>query len=502
MKSLTLIGLLLPSVVLAQPQYWITVDKDSLPELKAVGASLSPLHNALHASGATLAQLDESQVNELSRLMHEEHQRCGGYIVHASYVNALAAAQAPISISSFDAPPIGQDDLVNDLLPNLDKSRILSMITTLSNFTNRYYTTSHGVNASDWIRDDWTSITSGLSFASVSQYNHSGWAQDSVIAELRGSEFPDEVIVIGGHLDSTVGFTSENTVAPGADDDASGIATLTEVMRVIANAGHQPKRTIRFMGYAAEEVGLRGSGDIASNYKNSNVNVVGVLQLDMTNYNGSAEDIVFMTDYTDASQNAYLQGLLDHYLPSINYSTDRCGYGCSDHASWHNNNFPASMPFEARMSQYNRNIHTRNDTLANMDTSGNHALNFAKLALTYALELANPSGDTPPPPPPGVPELDNGVPKTGLSGERGGEDFYRINVPANRQVTISTSGGSGDADLYVYFGSKPTDANWECRPYRWGNSESCSVTASSDGYWYIRLKAYQAYSGVTLSASY
>ena len=53
--------------------------------------------------------------------------------------------------------------------------------------------------------------------------------------------------------------------APGADDDASGIATLTEVIRVALANGWKPKRTVKFMGYAAEEVGLRGSNAIAQN---------------------------------------------------------------------------------------------------------------------------------------------------------------------------------------------------------------------------------------------
>ena len=55
-----------------------------------------------------------------------------------------------------------------------------------------------------------------------------------------------------------------------------------------------------FMAYAAEEVGLRGSQDIANTYRSQGKNVVSVLQLDMTNHKGSAQDIVFITDYTDS----------------------------------------------------------------------------------------------------------------------------------------------------------------------------------------------------------
>ena len=68
----------------------------------------------------------------------------------------------------------------------------------------------------------------------------------------------NEVIVIGGHIDS-ISLARASGTAPGADDDASGIATITEVARVLLQADYRPARTLVFMGYAAEEVGLRGS---------------------------------------------------------------------------------------------------------------------------------------------------------------------------------------------------------------------------------------------------
>ncbi|MEE7566550.1 peptidase S8, partial [Xanthomonas sp. Kuri4-3] len=63
-------------------------------------------------------------------------------------------------------------------------------------------------------------------------------------------------------------------------------------------------------------------------------------------------------------------------------------------------------------------------------------------------------------------------------------------------------GGSGDADLYVRAGSAPTDAAYACRPYLSGNAETCTLNAPAAGTYYIRVKAYSSFSGVTLSASY
>ncbi|WP_245228088.1 PPC domain-containing protein [Xanthomonas bromi] len=68
-------------------------------------------------------------------------------------------------------------------------------------------------------------------------------------------------------------------------------------------------------------------------------------------------------------------------------------------------------------------------------------------------------------------------------------------------LTVTTSGGSGDADLYVRAGSVPTDGAYNCRPYLDGNTETCSF-ASPSGTYYVRIKAYSTFSGVTLTASY
>ncbi|MCC8469901.1 S8 family peptidase [Xanthomonas phaseoli] len=98
--------------------------------------------------------------------------------------------------------------------------------------------------------------------------------------------------------------------------------------------------------------------------------------------------------------------------------------------------------------------------------------------------------------------LTNGTPVTGLGAATGAELNYTITVPAGSgTLTVATSGGSGDADLYVRAGSAPTDTVYACRPYLDGNAETCSITSPS-GTYYVRIKAYSTFSGVTLTASY
>ncbi|UXI67932.1 PKD domain-containing protein [Tahibacter amnicola] len=99
--------------------------------------------------------------------------------------------------------------------------------------------------------------------------------------------------------------------------------------------------------------------------------------------------------------------------------------------------------------------------------------------------------------------LQNGVPVTGLSAATAGTVLYTMNVPAGASnLVISTSGGTGDADLYVRFGAAPTTSTYDCRPYRTGNAETCTFATPSAGTYHIMLRGYQAFSGVTLSGSY
>jgi len=102
-----------------------------------------------------------------------------------------------------------------------------------------------------------------------------------------------------------------------------------------------------------------------------------------------------------------------------------------------------------------------------------------------------------------VTELDNGVPVTGISGATGSEKFYKIIVPPGQDfLDIEISGGTGDCDLHVKKGSKPTPTSWDYRPYLMGNDELVEISNPAPATWYIMLRAYSAYSGVTLVATY
>ncbi|MCX4050175.1 M4 family metallopeptidase [Aeromonas caviae] len=99
--------------------------------------------------------------------------------------------------------------------------------------------------------------------------------------------------------------------------------------------------------------------------------------------------------------------------------------------------------------------------------------------------------------------LQNGVPVSNLTAAKGGKLNFTVEVPAGRsQLVVTSSGGSGDADLYVKFGSAPTASSYDCRPYKSGNAETCTLNAPKAGTWHVQLSGFSAFSGVTLKASY
>jgi hypothetical protein len=98
-------------------------------------------------------------------------------------------------------------------------------------------------------------------------------AGHNIIAEIKGSVFPDEIITVGGHLDSW-------DVNEGAHDDGAGVVHTIEVMRAMLAVGYKPQRTIRFVLFANEENGLKGGMAYAAAAKEKNEKHIFALESD------------------------------------------------------------------------------------------------------------------------------------------------------------------------------------------------------------------------------
>lgn len=354
-------------------------------------------------SGRTVAKLARSLEDVIIQTMHEEHHRCGGFTLHPSLADARDELNNPFYEQSYLnrrlALPteLDQQEIVVPMLANVDRENIITTIRLLEDKGTRYYQSDTGRDAALELKTQWQQYGAGRDDFSVTTYIHS-WKQPSVIASIVGAELPDEIVVVGGHLDSINGTDPNN--APGADDNGSGIAVASEVLRVILDSGFRPKRTLQFIAYAAEEVGLRGSQGIAEQYRDDSKNVVAALQFDMTGFSGSPADMYFVTDYVSTDLTNFLKRLIGKYNQEgehkISFGETVCGYACSDHASWTRTGVPAAFPFETRFDDYNKAIHSPNDLLTKIDQTGHKQVRFAKLGIEFMVEIAKSSDATQP----------------------------------------------------------------------------------------------------------
>jgi len=129
-----------------------------------------------------------------------------------------------------------------------------------------------GLRDADWLSDQ---LQKGKLKVSLKTYGHflDSANGHNVIGELTGSEFPNEIITVGGHLDSW-----DN--CEGAHDDGAGCVQTIEILRVFKAIGYKPKRTIRFVLFANEENGLRGGTKYADEAKAKNEKHIFALESD------------------------------------------------------------------------------------------------------------------------------------------------------------------------------------------------------------------------------
>ncbi|ATB42116.1 hypothetical protein CYFUS_007593 [Cystobacter fuscus] len=111
-----------------------------------------------------------------------------------------------------------------------------------------------------------------------------------------------------------------------------------------------------------------------------------------------------------------------------------------------------------------------------------------------------------PPPPPCTTQvaLSNGVAVTGISASEGvWSCIYTLAVPAgSTSLTFDLSGGTGDGDMYVKFGAEPSSTVYDCRPFKGGNTETCTIANPQAGTWYVKIFGYSDASGMSLKGTY
>jgi len=184
-------------------------------------------------------------------------------------------------------------------------------------------------------------ISNSFTSSPVDAYN--------TVAEIRGSEKPDEVVILGGHLDSW-------DLGTGTTDNGTGTMSILEACRVLNAVGAKPRRTIRFIFFEGEEEGLLGSKAYHEAHKNEMGKVSAVLVMDIGT--GRLRGIALQgRDDVRSTLAAALAPLNDLGLQEINLRNQ----GGTDHLSFLPSGVPA-FAFIQDLVEYGKTHHSQSDT--------------------------------------------------------------------------------------------------------------------------------------------
>jgi carboxypeptidase Q len=181
---------------------------------------------------------------------------------------------------------------------------------------------------------------------------------NNVIAEIPGTEKPDEVVIVSGHFDSWDGPGSQ-----GALDNGNGSAVTMEAARILMASGAKPKRTIRFILWSGEEQGLFGSVGYVKNHAAEMDKISCVLVDDGgTNYWGGFIGLESQKPMFQSSIDTLVTAFPDMPMVFRSQATMPRGGG-SDHASFNAVGVPGFFTIETGVSDYNYVHHTQHDRL-------------------------------------------------------------------------------------------------------------------------------------------
>jgi aminopeptidase YwaD len=281
----------------------------------------------------------------------------------------------------------------------------------------------------------------------------------NVVAGLAGSEpsLQDEWVIVGAHYDH-LGLGDHNSLAPsevghihhGADDNASGSAGVLELARLAAKNRHEWKRSVLFMTFAGEELGLLGSSHFVNHSPIPLTNVTGMINMDMIGR--LSNDRLFVGGVgTSPSFKPWLEDFNQSVGLQLDYSDS--GYGASDHMSFNAKKIPVLFFFSGLHTDY----HKPSDTYDKINSNG--AVKVLSLVYLMADRMAAE--------PKRLEYTEVQQPKSSVAGSGGGYGPYFGSIPDFRDdlkgvlfadvqnSSPAAKAGLKQGDLLVEFDGKP-----------------------------------------------
>ncbi|HEX2694313.1 MAG TPA: M28 family peptidase, partial [Acidobacteriota bacterium] len=304
----------------------------------------------------------------------------------------LAASSIVPYMRSYPAPAVttaavARDPLIGAIADSVSRENLRALIKSLQDFGTRR-TGTPGCDAAETFVVNYFYKQGLRAFVTSGALN----GARSAVGELKGTNFPDDIVIVCAHLDST--SPEPDTLAPGADDDASGTAAVMETARVLAR--HPTDYTVRFIAFTGEEQGLYGSQAYSIAARDLKERIVGVVNLDMIAYaDRMPEDLdVFVNSASEWMGYRIAQDAGEYAGLSVKTRVDP-SMVYSDHASFWDNGYAALLAIEDEPIR-NPYYHTTGDTLDTLNLDFCAQATRAALATTAILAQPVRLGPSPP----------------------------------------------------------------------------------------------------------
>lgn len=315
---------------------------------------------------------------------------------------AAAGSGGGIGGGAAGAPPQRPAAPQTDLVNALDKMPIAGIIrgsrnelcVTGGRWTGKTYENHPGVPQLTVRKSDCDQLLSCFSFnqtvtleiGAENRWYPGPVKQYNVVADLVGSEKPDEIVIVSGHFDSWNGPGSQGTT-----DNGTGSMTAMEAARILTKVKAKPKRTIRFILWSGEEQGIYGSSGYVKKHADELPKISAVLVDDGgTNYQGGYVGLATQKDIFEKAFAPVVAAFPD--MPEVFRVSERMPRGGgSDHAPFNAVGVPGFFTIETGRNNYTFVHHTQHDNLSQaipeylVQSSTNHAVVAYNLACLSGL---------------------------------------------------------------------------------------------------------------------
>ena len=307
---------------------------------------------------------------------------------------AIFNKEAKMTVAHRDFPVVTvENPTIREMMNQVNMDSLEATVQHLQDYQSRLWNSTNAYAASDWIAGRMTAL--GLEVEqqpfNVNSWGGSGAAAPNVIGIQRGTVYPDVYVVCGSHFDS---FSYDayygSGTCPGADDNATGVATVLESARIMTQ--YEFEYSIVYCAFGCEELGLYGSEAYATRCQQEGMEILGYFNNDMNGYlYGDVIHIHCIYPNSVAPIGDYYMNVGSVYFPELPIEHKNLTGGDSDHTSFNNHGYLGIFPFED-VDHDSPYIHTQNDLIGPSVNSFAMVQQFCQMNIGCLAEIANPGG--------------------------------------------------------------------------------------------------------------